>query len=51
MRSIVTLASTTLSLRVCSAVCDSRFVPIASMAAVWLWTCGGMLEPSGLMFF
>lgn len=48
----VTFASTTLSLRVCSAVCVRRFVPISNMAAVWLWTtCGGMLGMSGLILF
>lgn len=49
---LVTLASTTLSLRVCSAVCVRRFVPISSMVAVWLWTtCGGMLAMFGFIFF
>ncbi len=47
---LITFASTTLSLRVCSAVCVRRFVPISSMVAVWLWTtCGGMLMTSGFI--
>lgn len=51
-RRLVTLASTTLSLRVCSAVCVRRFVPISSMVAAWLWTtCDGTLARSGFMLF
>lgn len=49
---LLTFASTTWSLRVCSAVCVSRFVPISSIVAVWLWTtCDCMLATSRLLFF